>query len=381
MIRLEIDIMFFFGKSDIGKKRSSNQDFFNTLRIADDTVLCVVCDGMGGANGGNIASRTAVETFTEAASEKLTELTRFDDAASCEDTLEFPAAAVSGKRETLPPPLAALVSAAELANSAVYRRSKDDPNLQGMGTTLVAALVTGDKLYAINIGDSRLYMITAKEGEGGVLSSEMRQLSHDHSYVQYLVDIGELRPDEAAKSPHRNIITRAVGIDSEVEVDTFCVELSETSEVCYFLLCSDGLTNYIAENEIQCLVLGDGGELGLSELPAAENELERKAGILVDTANENGGGDNITVVLMKYIPGSAPVSEEKNGGDDIAEGIAASKLAGYEIGVIEPSRSSVSDAASEKGSKKRALSKHTKPLIQGIKKKENDGGQNDRTVD
>ena len=256
--------MFFYGKSDIGKRRPSNQDSFFTRRIADNAVLCVVCDGMGGAAGGNIASEITVKAFSEylinALSDALQDGRLITDALSIDEL--YP-------------------SAASEANRRVYERAEADPSLQGMGTTLVAALIADSTLFAANIGDSRLYLITR---------SEMKQISHDHSFIQYLIDIGQLTPEEARNSPSRNIITRAVGHDAEIETDTFTVDLGAYPEGCV-LLCSDGLTNYLSEEKIASV---------LREKTAGEDGLRRKVDRLIDLANENGGGDNVTAVAIEY---------------------------------------------------------------------------------
>ncbi len=299
--------MFFFGKSDIGRKRSSNQDCFYTMRLAESVVLCVVCDGMGGANGGNIASDLAARQFVRIVEDNIAPLL---PGAKPLDTSEAATMEFSLNDRSTPidcadaAPIALLRRAAEAANTAVWRRAKEDPALRGMGTTLVATLFIGDKLYAVNVGDSRLYLIS---------DTEMTQLSHDHSYVQYLIDIGKLSPEDAEISPHKNIITRAIGIGDTVEIDSFCVDLEADQKPCHFLLCSDGLSNYLPEDEIFSIISGDTTDVPPGKLTvitgdsdplfcALVKELESKAETMVKRANDNGGGDNITLVLLKYLP-------------------------------------------------------------------------------
>ncbi len=305
--------MFFFGKSDIGRKRSSNQDCFYTMRLAESVVLCVVCDGMGGANGGNIASDLAARRFVQVVEENIAPLLPGapEAALAAAPTIEFSLnQGETQEQERVPdcqdaPALSLLRRAAEAANLAVFCRAKEEPSLAGMGTTLVATLIIGDRLYAVNVGDSRLYLLSR---------AGMQQLSHDHSYVQYLIDTGRLSPEEAELSPHKNIITRAIGIAEQVETDTFCVDLGQEDSVCYFLLCSDGLTNYLSEKDIFAVVCGDNNDtVPQSPVTVVTNEcdetfcaivgeLEGKAETLVARANDNGGGDNITLVLLKYLP-------------------------------------------------------------------------------
>ena len=154
-----------------------------------------------------------------------------------------------------------------------------------MGTTLVSALIIDGKLYITNIGDSRLYLVN---------KDEIKRLTRDHSYVQTLVDLGQLTPEEAEKNPHRNIITRAIGTQKKVEPDLFFKDLSE-GDVEYILMCSDGLTNFVEEKEIHSII-------------KESESLESACNILIDKANENGGGDNITAVLIKL---DTPAPEEK----------------------------------------------------------------------
>ena len=166
------------------------------------------------------------------------------------------------------------------ANLTVYDYAKLHPEYTGMGTTLVAALILdeGKKVFWVNVGDSRLYFI--KDGR-------IAQLSHDHSYVQYLVDIGELSADEAMANPDKNIITRAIGIDLTVDPDITALRIpdKDTSDT-YILLCSDGLSNMVEDEDILETVLSD-------------RTVEQKTDVLVKLANQNGGADNITVVLAR----------------------------------------------------------------------------------
>lgn len=266
--------MFFFGKTDIGLRRGSNQDSFIAASLYRNTVLCVVCDGMGGASGGNIASKLAADVFHKTLTDSLAKIAP----AEKPDEVDLdPKGADYG---------ALLSEAVSAANSAVYTRAATSADLRGMGTTLVAALVVGSMLYAVNIGDSRLYI-----GADG----QLKQLTRDHSYVQYLVDIGRLTPEEAAKNPIRNIITRSVGNEPEVEGDIYTADLSEYGHG-YLLLCSDGLTNFLSHEKISEILFSDSGH----NTDKPEDILRDKVERMVGGANEGGGGDNITVLLLGF---------------------------------------------------------------------------------
>lgn len=254
--------MQYFGKTDMGMKRQDNQDSFITEQLSEDTVLCLVCDGMGGANGGKTASELACTTFTKNIKKRLSDFTSKEQIQFDEEDI---------KCET------ALKKAIDSTNTTVFRKANKNKNLSGMGTTLVCALVVNNKLYAANVGDSRLYSVS---------KNEITQLSHDHSYVQTLVDLGQITPEEAATNPHRNIITRAIGIHKTEDPDIFLKDLSKT-DTEYLLLCSDGLTNFIDINDAHKIIIDE------------EKSLEEKCTALIDKANENGGGDNITVILIK----------------------------------------------------------------------------------
>lgn len=252
--------MIYFGKTDIGKLRKGNQDNFGIYEIAENALLLAVCDGMGGAAGGEEASRLALEAFSE------------EIKAVCGPRTE------NGKlyREGIDMHIL-LSNAAECANKAVYSTAKERPELQGMGTTLVALFIIDSLAHSINVGDSRMYRIC---------DGKIEQITHDHSYVQYLVDMGKLTPEEAKNSTNRNIITRAVGTDQQIEADIENIDLDIGGEETYFLLCSDGLTNMVSDEEIAGIVSGEGTP-------------EDKVQNLVATANANGGSDNITVVLLQ----------------------------------------------------------------------------------
>ena len=253
--------MQFFGKSDTGIKRTENQDSFITEQLNENTVLCLVCDGMGGANGGSTASSLACSTFLKNIKKHLPEIQE-------PTQLEFEGRIT--KIENI------LKKAVTATNTAVFRKATKSKDLAGMGTTLVCALIIDEFLYIVNVGDSRLY---------GFVNGDMVQITRDHSYVQTLVDLGQLTPEEATHNPHKNIITKAIGVHKSEEPDIFFDNLS-ASDAEYLLLCSDGLTNFAELDTIKSIVLGDG-------------TLEEKCDKLIETANENGGGDNITVVLVK----------------------------------------------------------------------------------
>ena len=238
------------GITDIGQKRKSNQDCFRICATKRYTAA-VVCDGMGGAKGGSTASRTAAAAFMKSVRSSLSSLDRERSTTGDIDRI--------------------LVNALNLANTAVYEKAGTSDSYEGMGTTLVAALCMEGKAFVVNTGDSRLY--AAKDGE-------IRQVTKDHSFVQFLVDSGVINESEAANHPQKNIILKVVGVSESTECDVFNVP-----EFDYLLLCSDGLSNVISKEEMLD-VLYDG------------LDCSTKLNILINTANERGGADNITAVIF-----------------------------------------------------------------------------------
>ena len=245
-----------FGKTDIGKRRKNNQDTFRILK-RDELKIAVVCDGMGGAAGGGVASNIAADVFISSMKVMLdtVELAELDD----------------NQRVDL------LVRAGKDANIAVYKDANEYADLEGMGTTLVACMVYDGKLYIVNAGDSRLY-ISKGRGNG----ARLFQITKDHSLVQELFEQGRITAAEAQSHPYRNYILRALGIESELSFDYFIVDDGFDA----VLLCSDGLTNFVGEMEL------------LKTLSSAMSS-EEKVELLVNRANENGGGDNITAVVLQ----------------------------------------------------------------------------------
>ena len=264
--------MYYFGKSDIGKKRQTNQDTYHTARFCDNVTLFILCDGMGGTNGGNIASGLAVKTTCEYIENKVLEKTDFESDICNSSEIDF---------KTL------LCEAVSAANSAVYKRAKDSKDLKNMGTTLVCALFVDEKLYIANVGDSRLYLIE---------KNKISALTHDHSYVQLLVDMGQITKEEAAVNPGRNILTRAVGTEASVETDV--IELDAPKKGSYICLCSDGLYNFMSEDEMKNIIRKKNKEYDDDDF---DSELSYKTNTLINLANANGGGDNITIILIKIV--------------------------------------------------------------------------------
>lgn len=239
--------------TDKGKKRASNQDNF-AIKTVGDYLLCVVCDGMGGIGGGNIASEIACEYYVEKFSDSI--LSVDDPSLITQKILER-----------------FVMNSVDKANAEVIRESERSPQLKGMGTTLTTAIVAQNGVLLGNVGDSRIYHIA---------DNEIVQLTKDHSYVQTLVDAGKITPQQAAVHPNKNIITRAVGVDRQVQCDLTYLKLPAG----YLLLCSDGLSNYL-DPKAFCEILRE------------DNTLEDKCKKLIDHANNCGGADNITVVLIK----------------------------------------------------------------------------------
>lgn len=263
--------MYFLGKTDIGKKRQTNQDNFLTMRVCDNVTMFVLCDGMGGTNGGNIASSLAIRTFADYVEQVLSRHVDNDDICNT-DQINFPAL---------------MNEAVGAANRAVYARARENSELTNMGTTIVACLATETEIHVANVGDSRMYLLEGKE---------LTQLTHDHSYVQMLVDMGQITKEEAATNPRKNILTRAVGTEPTVDADVITVDMPE--EGSYLVLCSDGLYNFISDKEFVNIVRKNYKDYDDDDYDA---ELTLKTELLVDCANANGGGDNITIILIKNV--------------------------------------------------------------------------------
>ncbi len=244
--------MKLFGLTDIGLVRRDNQDSYAIRVLDDELAIAVVCDGMGGALAGNVASAVAVEAF----------------AAALEDAC----------REGIPPDRERkqelLRSACRTANAQVFKLSAHNPEYRGMGTTLVAALILSHEVYIVNVGDSRCYLL-----RGG----ELKQLTLDHSVVQTLVNNGSITPEQARTHPRKNLITRAVGIEDKVESDPYHFDRQEGDVI---LLCSDGLSNVV-----------DG--TSLAELLTCHPDPEECCRALLARAVEQGAPDNVTAVVAQ----------------------------------------------------------------------------------
>ena len=240
------------GVTDIGCHRRDNQDSYAIRWLDKDAVLLVVCDGMGGAQAGSVASSVAVEEFTAAVEEGL-------DQGMPEDP---------ARREQV------LAGACARANARVFRLSAENPAYEGMGTTLVAALILPGAAYMVHVGDSRGYLLE---------SDTIRQVTVDHSLVQLLVDRGEITPAQARIHPQKNLITRALGVDSRVEYDLNRLSPGPGSRL---LLCSDGLSNLLEDDTLLCL-------------SRQEEDPEQFCRGLVKQVPERGAPDNVTVVLAQ----------------------------------------------------------------------------------
>lgn len=239
--------MKIFSKTDRGKVRTENQDAYFADKTADGAAFAVVCDGMGGANAGNVASEIAVKRISEYV------IKSYRDGMTTEDI-----------EKTV---RNAIVS----ANIELYDMSVNDPKLSGMGTTVVLAFFKDGTAVIAHVGDSRIYLVN-----GGIT-----QLTRDHSVVQSLIESGKITPEDAKFHPRKNVITRALGAEEEVAVDTARLNLSEGETL---LLCTDGLTNFLDDSDI---------------LETFKNtDIALTAESLVEKANQNGGGDNITVVTV-----------------------------------------------------------------------------------
>jgi protein phosphatase len=243
-------------KTDVGMKRSHNEDYF---ALIEDEQLFLVADGMGGHACGEVASKLSADVIGEfyqhSKDMEATWPYRYDHNLSYVENR--------------------LVASIRLANARIFKKSQNDPNLRGMGTTIVGCLILGNYAYVAHVGDSRCYLVA---------NGSIKQLTRDHSLLE---DYKDARPDmteeEARNFPHKNVITRALGMRENVQVDISKFEITDGDR---FVLCSDGLSGMLEDDEIQAIV------------KAAEN-LEGTVGSLIDRANEEGGTDNVTAMVIE----------------------------------------------------------------------------------
>ena len=240
--------MKIYSRTDKGMVRHSNQDAEKHGFFDDGSAWAIVCDGMGGANGGNVASSTAVEEIA------LRLTANYAASLSANELRDMVGKSI------------------EAANIKVYIEAQEDLSLRGMGTTVVVVIVRGNTAYIAHAGDSRVYLYA---------KGDLRQKTVDHSVVQVMVDRGELTEQEARFHPRRNLITRALGVKPRLEID-HCECQVENGDI--LLLCTDGLSNYVEDMDMFRILchFKDG---------AAVNRL-------IDTANAHGGGDNVTAVTI-----------------------------------------------------------------------------------
>ena len=238
-----------FAKSDIGKSREINQDYYYISQDTDIPRLYILADGMGGYKGGEIASKLATDSVKSYIN------SNFDENLVEKDEI-----------------LKLIESAVEYANMVVYEKSKEVPELEGMGTTLEVCLIYNNKAYIGHVGDSRIYRIRK-----GVI----RKLTKDHSYVQQLVEDKKITREEAKTHPKKNMLTKALGCTPYVEPD---IRARNFERDDIFIMCSDGLTNMVDDNNICELIMQD---------------ITTAADKLIENANASGGYDNITVIIIK----------------------------------------------------------------------------------
>lgn len=238
-----------YALTNVGVRRNTNQDYvyFSEENVGNLPNILIVADGMGGHKAGEVASEQAVGAVLQSIKENdNTDKISLIEEAIC------------------------------MANDKVLELATSDEKFKGMGTTLVVATLENDVLYVANVGDSRLYLI---DDDG------IRQITRDHSLVQEMVSIGELDKESAKNHSRKNVITRAIGVERKIMADFFEVEVKKKTKI---LLCSDGLTNMVEDSQISKIIA-----------ECADKELEDTVHKLIDAANENGGLDNIAVVLAE----------------------------------------------------------------------------------
>lgn len=243
--------MQFYGVSDIGKKRSENQDRIYVSNESDDIKLFIVADGMGGANAGSVASNSAIEYIKDYIFRKLPEINL--DKETIENLIK---------------------EAMHEANNFVYRKANENSKYEGMGTTVITVIIHKNKVYIGHIGDSRVYRIR---------KNIIRQLTKDQSYVQALVDNGSITREEAKTHPQKNVLMKVLGCEENVDSEIITKGFLKEDKL---LICTDGLTNMIEAREIYDMVMEN------------KNDVKLACDELVNEANKRGGDDNISVVLI-----------------------------------------------------------------------------------
>lgn len=240
-----MDIYF---QTDVGKRRNTNQDYAGVFKNRENITLAVLADGMGGHRAGDVASRQAVKEL--GAEWEQTEL------VDSEKTAQWLIQKIQGE------------------NEAIFKRGQEEEALSGMGTTIVALALFSEQFTLANVGDSRAYLLRNRE---------LIQLTEDHSLVNELVKSGQITKEMAVNHPRKNVLTRSVGMPTEVEVDV-AIHYCKTGD--HLLICSDGLTNMLTDEEI-------------SQIIETTATLEEAVNTLIDQANQKGGIDNITAILIR----------------------------------------------------------------------------------
>ncbi|KAF1295241.1 protein phosphatase [Enterococcus sp. JM4C] len=240
--------MNIYFQSDVGRRRNSNQDYANLFKNKEGIQLAILADGMGGHLAGDVASKMAVNDLGSAWEE--TEILNEEKAAQW------------------------FIQQLQIENERIYEKGQSMPEYNGMGTTIVAVAIFERDFVIANVGDSRAYLLR---------SQKILQLTEDHSLVNELVKSGEISREMAANHPRKNVLTRSVGMPGLLEVD---VTNQEWLAGDYVLVCSDGLTNMVSEEEIQAIIKGP-------------ESLEQKVNQLIEQANAAGGADNITVLIIQ----------------------------------------------------------------------------------
>lgn len=241
--------MEFVHRTDVGKKRNINEDYLEVTEKADQLHLAVLADGMGGHNAGDVASELAVRFLTD----------RF-----LKSSLQVDSEAGHVSMW--------LKESYEGANERISRIAESDPNCKGMGTTLIAAIFQANQVTFAHIGDSRVYLFS---------KGEIKPMTKDHSYVNVLLDSGEINEEQARNHPKKNMLMKAIGTEASIEPDILSIKLRQGEII---LMCSDGLSNMVTQDQMVHIL--------------AENvSLEAKVDAFVQLANAEGGEDNISIIL------------------------------------------------------------------------------------